>query len=362
MFKVKEGINLNGALITNPSGTLTCSIGVSVINNTSAPTELSILNNSSSSSAQGSLRVGYDAANCMHIFRVGNLSDIYFDATQNGPIHFQGGGTDRALLTSSGLTVTGQVASGYGSFATPAIAIGDAQYGIYAVAGALYIKSSSNTNVIFRNSANTGNNFVVNDAGILIGTREAATPSTFGYSSSYKTLILGSTSTDYSTTGVTLSLGQNTLGITGSTYQGDGREIIVRRLQGFMIPNAAGTNWEPLMSWNGQTISMPGAVTTGTLTTSSLTETSSIAFKENVNPITNALDTIMQLCGVTYDRIDNHESEAGLIAEDVNLVLPNLVSKNSNGDPHGVKYTKIIAYLIESIKELKQEINQLKGQ
>ena len=196
----------------------------------------------------------------------------------------------------------------------------------------------------------------------MIGTREAATPSTFGYSSSYKTLILGSTSTDYSTTGVTLSLGQNTLGITGSTYQGDGREIIVRRLQGFMIPNAAGTNWEPLMSWNGQTISMPGAVTTGTLTTSSLTETSSIAFKENVNPITNALDTIMQLCGVTYDRIDNHESEAGLIAEDVNLVLPNLVSKNSNGDPHGVKYTKIIAYLIESIKELKQEINQLKGQ
>ena len=69
----------------------------------------------------------------------------------------------------------------------------------------------------------------------------------------------------------------------------------------------------------------------------------------------------MQLVGVTYDRKDNKEHEAGLIAEDVNKVLPDLVSKDANGDPHGIKYSKLTAYLIEAVKSLKQEIDQLKG-
>ena len=104
-----------------------------------------------------------------------------------------------------------------------------------------------------------------------------------------------------------------------------------------------------------------GVGISGQLTVTTLVETSSIAFKENVNPINNALDAIMQLVGVTYDRKDNNEHEAGLIAEDVNKVLPDLVSKDLNGDPHGIKYSKLTAYLIEAIKSLKQEINSLKG-
>ena len=103
-----------------------------------------------------------------------------------------------------------------------------------------------------------------------------------------------------------------------------------------------------------------GVGISGQLTVTTLVETSSIAFKENVNPINNALDAIMQLVGVTYDRKDNNEHEAGLIAEDVNKVLPDLVSKDLNGDPHGIKYSKLTAYLIEAIKSLKQEINDLK--
>ena len=103
-----------------------------------------------------------------------------------------------------------------------------------------------------------------------------------------------------------------------------------------------------------------GVGISGQLTVTTLVETSSIAFKENVNPINNALDAIMQLVGVTYDRKDNKEHEAGLIAEDVNKVLPDLVSKDLNGDPHGIKYSKLTAYLVEAIKSLKQEINDLK--
>ena len=101
---------------------------------------------------------------------------------------------------------------------------------------------------------------------------------------------------------------------------------------------------------------------TGTLTVTALTESSSIALKENVSPITGALDAILNLVGVTYDRRDgSSKAEAGLIAEEVNRIIPNIVSKNANGDPEGIHYTKLTAYLVEAIKSLKEEINELKG-
>ena len=104
-----------------------------------------------------------------------------------------------------------------------------------------------------------------------------------------------------------------------------------------------------------------GVGISGQMTATTIVETSSIAFKENVNPIENALDFVMQLAGVTYDRIDNQEHEAGLIAEHVYKVLPDLVSLDADGNPYGVKYTKIGAYLIEAIKTLKSEIDTIKN-
>lgn len=101
---------------------------------------------------------------------------------------------------------------------------------------------------------------------------------------------------------------------------------------------------------------------TGVLTTVSITESSSIALKENVSPIENALDSILQLVGVTYDRRDgSKKDEAGLIAEEVNKILPNIVTKDQNGNPDAIHYTKLTAYLIEAVKSLKAEINSLKG-
>jgi hypothetical protein len=101
---------------------------------------------------------------------------------------------------------------------------------------------------------------------------------------------------------------------------------------------------------------------TGTLTVTALTESSSITLKENIMPIDNALDAILKLVGVTYDRRDGStKGEAGLIAEEVNKVIPNIVSKDISGNPEGIHYTKLTAYLVESIKTLKAEIDQLKG-
>ena len=105
-----------------------------------------------------------------------------------------------------------------------------------------------------------------------------------------------------------------------------------------------------------------GATTASTGRFTTITETSSITLKENINPINNALDKIMELAGVIYDRKDgSSKREAGLIAEDVNQVLPNLVNKDVNGNPESIQYTKLSVYLIEAVKTLSEEIKILQG-
>jgi hypothetical protein len=105
-----------------------------------------------------------------------------------------------------------------------------------------------------------------------------------------------------------------------------------------------------------------GGFSAGAITCTTLTETSSIALKENINPITNALPSLLSLNGVTYDRKDNSaKNEAGLIAEEVYKILPNLVTLNKQGEPEGINYTKLTAYLIEAVKQLKTELDLLKG-
>ena len=100
----------------------------------------------------------------------------------------------------------------------------------------------------------------------------------------------------------------------------------------------------------------------GTLYVASLVETSSITYKENLNPIVDALDKIIRLTGYTYDRTDiEKKNESGLIAEYVEEVLPNLVSKDENGIVNGVQYTKLTAYLVEAIKSLNDEVKELKA-
>jgi hypothetical protein len=110
---------------------------------------------------------------------------------------------------------------------------------------------------------------------------------------------------------------------------------------------------------------------TGALTTSGgYIESSSIALKENVTPIANALDIVLQLLGVTYDRKDgSRQNEPGLIAEDVDKIASNLVSHSADGRAEGIHYSKLTAYLVEAIKglqsqidPLKEEIRKLKGE
>jgi hypothetical protein len=92
-----------------------------------------------------------------------------------------------------------------------------------------------------------------------------------------------------------------------------------------------------------------------------ITETSSLRYKENVETIKYGLDKVLQMRGVTYDKKDNGVKEMGVIAEEIYEVLPEVVLKNEEGEIDSVSYGRITAVLIEAIKDLKKEIEELKA-
>ena len=65
--------------------------------------------------------------------------------------------------------------------------------------------------------------------------------------------------------------------------------------------------------------------------------------------------------GVTYTKKDTGLKELGLIAEELNEILPEVVLKNEEGEPDSVSYCRITAILIEALKDLKKEIEELKS-
>lgn len=91
-----------------------------------------------------------------------------------------------------------------------------------------------------------------------------------------------------------------------------------------------------------------------------ITAYSDISLKENIEVIPNALDKVSAIRGVTYDRTDcDMERQAGVIAQEVEKVLPEVVSTNGEG-VKSVAYGNLVSLLIEAVKELKSEIEELK--
>jgi len=84
---------------------------------------------------------------------------------------------------------------------------------------------------------------------------------------------------------------------------------------------------------------------------------SDIRYKTDIFPLSNSLSTVCELKGVRY--IIDNISTLGLIAQEADNIIPSLVNKNDS-DKWTVNYLQIIPVLIESIKELKEELTILK--
>jgi hypothetical protein len=107
----------------------------------------------------------------------------------------------------------------------------------------------------------------------------------------------------------------------------------------------------------------------GDITANSIAGTSDVRFKTNIRSVSSALDKIKQLRGVYFnwnqkafpEKDFGAQDELGFIAQEVEKIVPEIVIKDKTKDEYrSVKYDKLVALLVEAIKEQQKQINSLK--
>ena len=103
-----------------------------------------------------------------------------------------------------------------------------------------------------------------------------------------------------------------------------------------------------------------GTISCGNITSSgTVTANSDVKLKKNVATVSNALDKVNLLRGVEFDYIADDKHSIGVIAQEVEAVLPDLVEGD---ETKSVAYGNLTAVLIEAVKELTAEVNTLKAE
>jgi len=109
----------------------------------------------------------------------------------------------------------------------------------------------------------------------------------------------------------------------------------------------------------------------GDITANSVAGTSDARYKINIKPVTNALEKVKALRGVYFnwnkivfpEKDFGDQTELGFIAQEVEKIIPEVVIKEKNNEEfRAVKYDKIVALLVEAIKDQQVQIDQLKNQ
>jgi hypothetical protein len=140
---------------------------------------------------------------------------------------------------------------------------------------------------------------------------------------------------------------------------------------GATLSNDTTTNtntFYPAMANNATSGSLTSAVvsstkfyfnpSTGTLNATVFNSLSDESLKENVSIISNAVSTVRQLEGVSFTWKENGIKSYGVIAQQLEKILPELVAGD---DKKTVNYSGLIAFLINSIKELDDRVRQLEA-
>ena len=212
------------------------------------------------------------------------------------------------------------------------------------------------------------NSWTTGDTGVIVVTQD----STGG-----RTLTFSDPHTFLGTTGYTPSSAANAADVLGVYYNGAryyitvgsstvvGDTITINGNTDNNVLTATGQTGtiqgESNLKFNGATLFVTGSIraTADIIAFAGSDE----RLKDNILPISNAVEKVSQISGVEFDWNENQEMYAGhdvgVIAQEIEEVFPSLVTENSNGYK-AVRYEKLVSVLIEAIKELKSEIDQLK--
>lgn len=149
--------------------------------------------------------------------------------------------------------------------------------------------------------------------------------------------------------------GSSTLGFNDVTVQTTSGNIVMNAVLGTIIKSTAGA---PL-SLDIKGVGKADEFQAGKFIYSA----SDITMKENLLPMTDALEKLMQIRAYSFNWKGTHNHDVGLMAQDVQKVFPEIVTPLSEGKGKlGIEYAKMVAPIIEAIRELKQENEALRKQ
>jgi hypothetical protein len=114
------------------------------------------------------------------------------------------------------------------------------------------------------------------------------------------------------------------------------------------------------LSLTGTSFAMSGSYTGSFTATGDITAYSDDTLKTNVQVIDGALGKVEAIRGVTFDRISDGSTSTGVIAQELKAVLPEAVHTDAEG-VHSVAYGNITGLLIEAVKELSAQVEELKA-
>jgi hypothetical protein len=121
----------------------------------------------------------------------------------------------------------------------------------------------------------------------------------------------------------------------------------------------AGTNLNGGGSSGGVTLNLDSTITVTTVNAGTVNTTSDERAKEDITPITGALNKVQQLGGYSFTLKATDEKSSGVIAQEVQKVMPELVQEGAEG-LLSVQYGNMVGLLIEAIKEQQAQIDELK--
>jgi hypothetical protein len=155
----------------------------------------------------------------------------------------------------------------------------------------------------------------------------------------------------------------------GSATNGSSLTFLQQGVSKFAIWTYTGSDWGERMiitsggnilmgtsSDNGERLYVSGSIRA----TGSITANSDVRLKKNIERIENALQKVSEISGYTYNTIYDEDRHAGVIAQEIDKVLPEIVNKGNDG-LMGVEYGNISALLIEAIKDLKVQNDSLQA-
>ena len=231
------------------------------------------------------------------------------------------------------------------------------------------------------------NSFIANKTGALkIATETSGIAVTIGHTTSETTIADNATITGTANVGGDLTLGANVVAASAITLDcaaditldAGGGDILFKD-DGTTIATLSNTSSDFVITTGVQDKDFiikgddgGGAITALTIDMSAagaatfnndVTAFSDRRLKTDIEPITNALPKVMRMQGVHYKRndIENAKEQIGVIAQDMETIVPEVVlTADDEMQTKSVDYGKLCAVLIESIKELKAEIDELK--